>query len=90
MKVDVDVEGVKKLKIAFELEKGKGAAFLSPVLKPPISYKKAEDGRVGLQLRSRTDFKINLAERWTSGGSEFNFFQIPRIYSSTKKFQLSD
>lgn len=31
--VDIDVKGVKKLKITFELEKGKGAAFLNPVLK---------------------------------------------------------
>ena len=31
--VDVDVKGVKKLIIAFELEKGKGAAFLNPILK---------------------------------------------------------
>lgn len=33
VEVDVDVKGVKKLYIAFELEKGKGAAFLSPILK---------------------------------------------------------
>ncbi|MFC4778837.1 NPCBM/NEW2 domain-containing protein [Paenibacillus sp. GCM10023252] len=33
VKVKVEVKSVKKLKIAFELEKGKGAAFVNPVLK---------------------------------------------------------
>ncbi|SGI72266.1 NPCBM/NEW2 domain [Mycobacterium tuberculosis] len=32
VKVDIDIKDVKKLKIAFDLEKGKGAVFLNPIL----------------------------------------------------------